>query len=89
MRVSGSFTSPNSSELKVNWSESKGGNDEQFRSYVERDVSRSRRRVMYSEHNYFTDAIKTARNLANIFPSSNVEVVSSNEPQERKAAEAA
>ncbi len=36
--------------------------------------------IMYSEHNYFADAMKTAMNVANIFPSSHVEVVSSHEP---------
>jgi hypothetical protein len=35
--------------------------------------------IMYSEHNYFSDAMKTAMNVANIFPQSHVEVVSSNE----------
>ncbi len=34
--------------------------------------------IMYSEHNYFTDAMKTAMNVANIFLSSHVEVLSSN-----------
>ncbi len=44
--------------------------------------------IMSSEHNYFSDAMKTAMNVANIFPQSHVEVVSSNEHRE-PAAEAA
>jgi hypothetical protein len=37
--------------------------------------------IMYSEHNYFADAMKTAKNAANIFPSSHTSrVVSSHEP---------
>ncbi len=33
--------------------------------------------IRYSEHNYFSDALKTAINVGNIFPESHVEVVSS------------
>jgi hypothetical protein len=44
---------------------------------------------MYSEHNYFSDAMKTAINVASIFPQSHVEVVSSNDNAVTKAVEAA
>ncbi len=44
--------------------------------------------ILYSEHNYFSDALKTALNVGNIFPQSHVEVVSSVQSK-AKTAEAA
>jgi len=32
--------------------------------------------IIYSEHAYFTQAVKTAMNVANIFPEADIEVVS-------------
>jgi hypothetical protein len=45
--------------------------------------------IAYSEHNYFSDAMKTAMSVANIFPQSHVEVVSSKDDLEAEAAQAA
>ena len=37
---------------------------------------------VYSEHNYFSDALKTAMKVANIFRQSHVEVISSKDAAE-------
>jgi len=40
---------------------------------------------IYSEHNYFSDALKTAMKVANIFRQSHVEVISSKDAAEIRA----
>jgi len=45
--------------------------------------------IAYSEHNYFSDAMRTAINVSNIFPNSHVEVASTEAKLATETAEAA